>query len=144
MAVGLLHPLAHPGLLGHAAAQHNHLVGIVLLGVGQHAQVAEYPLLGVLPHGAGVQNHQIRLPRLLGEGKAAGLQHAHQALSVRHVLLAAEGIHAGHGMDLPGGKHLPDPFFKIPLAGQILRRDLYILAFQLRFLRNSYTLTKVS
>ena len=76
-----------------AAAQADHLLRILLLGVGQGAQVAEHPVLRVLPDGAGVQEHQIGLLRVLGEGEAACLQHPHELLSVRHILLAAEGVH---------------------------------------------------
>lgn len=93
MGIGLFDPLRHPGLLGHAAAQADHLLRILLLGVGQGAQVAEHPVLRVLPDGAGVQEHQIGLLRVLGEGEAACLQHPHELLSVRHILLAAEGVH---------------------------------------------------
>ena len=53
--------------------------------MGQGAQVAEHPVLRVLPDGAGVQDHQIRLPGVIGEGEAAHLQHPHQLLAVRHV-----------------------------------------------------------
>ena len=64
-----------------AAAQADHLLRILLLGVGQGAQVAEHPVLRVLPDGAGVQEHQIGLLRVLGEGEAACLQHPHELLS---------------------------------------------------------------
>ncbi|MPN56861.1 hypothetical protein SDC9_204554 [bioreactor metagenome] len=63
--------------------------------MGQGAEVAEHPLLRMLPDGAGVENHHVGLLRLVGEGKAHFFQHPHQLFPVGHVLLAAEGVHAG-------------------------------------------------
>ena len=103
--------------------------------MGQHPQVAEHPLLRVLPDGAGVQNDQVRLLGVLGKGEAAGGQHAHELLAVGHVLLAAEGVHAGHGMGLAGGKHGADLLLKVPLAVQVRLGDQYLFAFQKSFLR---------
>ena len=131
MAVGFLHPLGHPLLLGHAAAQGDDLLRVFLLRVGQNAQVAEHPLLRVLPDGTGVQNHQIRLLGVLGEGEAAVRQHAHELLAVRHILLAAEGVHAGHGMGLPGIEHLLDLCFKLPLTRQRVLGHQYIFTLQM-------------
>ena len=109
---------------------------------GQGAQVAEHPVLRVLPDCAGVQDHQIRLPGVLGEGEAARGQHPHEPLAVGHVLLAAEGIHAGRGVGLPGGEHGADPLLKLPLAVQIrlgnTRSSVKAVP------PNSDTLTKVS
>ena len=53
-------------------------LGILLLRVGQNAQVAEHPLLGVLPDGAGVEDDEIRLLGILRQRKAHLLQHAHE------------------------------------------------------------------
>ena len=103
--------------------------------MGQDAQIAEHPVFRVFPDGAGVQDHQIRLLGVLGEGEAAHLQHPHQLLAVRHILLAAEGVHAGHGMGLPGGEHPPDLLFKFPLAVQVRLGDQYALTFQNWFLQ---------
>ena len=108
----------------------DHLLGIFLFRVGQGAQVAEHPVLRVLPDGAGVQDHQIRLPGVLGEGEAARGQHPHEPLAVGHVLLAAEGVHAGRGVGLPGGEHGADPLLKLPLAVQIRLGDQYVFALQ--------------
>ena len=74
--------------------------------------------------------HQVRLPGLLRKGEAAGLQHAHEPLSVGHVLLAAERLHTGGGMGLPGGEHGLDLLLKIPLAGDVRRRDDNLLTLQ--------------
>ena len=131
VGIGLFDPLRHPGLLGHAAAQADHLLRILLLGVGQGAQVAEHPVLRVLPDGAGVQEHQIGLLRVLGEGEAACLQHPHELLSVRHILLAAEGVHTGRGVSLPGGEQAADFLLKLPLAVQVRLGDQYVFAFQI-------------
>ena len=135
MGIGLADPLRHPGLLGHAAAQGDDLLRVLLFRVGQGAQVAEHPVLRVLPDGAGVQDHQVRLFRVLGEGEAARSQHPHQLLAVGHILLAAEGVHTGHGMGLPGGEHRPDLLLKFPLAVQVRLGDQYALTFQNRFLQ---------
>ena len=130
VAVGLPHPLCHPLLLGHAAAEDDDLLRVLLLGMGQDAQVAEDPLLRVLPDGAGVQQGQIRLPRVLRKGEAAGLQHAHEPLAVRHVLLTAVGLHKGPGMGPPGGEHGLDLRLKVPLAGDFRLRDHNFLSLQ--------------
>ena len=130
VGVGLLHPLGNPLLLGHAAAKTDDLLGVFLFRVGQGAQVAEDPVLGVLPDGAGVQNHQVRLRRVRCEGEAAALQHAHEFLAVGHVLLAAEGIHAGHRVGLTAFKHGPDFLFKRLLALQVLPAHQYLFPFQ--------------
>ena len=110
---------------------------------GQGAQVAEHPVLRVLPDCAGVQDHQIRLPGVLGEGEAARGQHPHEPLAVGHVLLAAEGIHAGRGVGLPGGEHGADPLLKLPLAVQI-RLGNTRSSVSKAVPPNSDTLTKVS
>ncbi len=132
MAVGFLNTLGDPLLLGHAAAKADDLLGVLLLGVGQNAQVSEHPLLGVLPDGAGVEDDEIRLLHILRQGEAALGQHPHELLPVGHILLAAEGIHAGPGMGLTGFKHAADLLLKVPLAGKVLCRDQYVFAFQNR------------
>ena len=43
----------------HAATQENFLLRVAALGVGQCAQIAENPLLGVFPDGAGVHDDHI-------------------------------------------------------------------------------------
>ena len=130
MAVGFLYPLRHPLFLGHAAAEDDHLLRVLFFGVGQDAKVPEDPLLRVFPDGAGVQQGQVRLSRVLRKGKAHGFQHAHDPLSVRHVLLAAEGLHAGPGMGPPGGEHGLYLLLKAPLAGDFPLRDHDFLSLQ--------------
>ena len=56
VAVGLADLLGDPGLLGHTAAQTDELVRVAALGVDQGPQIAQHPLLGVLPDGAGVDD----------------------------------------------------------------------------------------
>ena len=130
--IGLFDALGDPLLLGHTAAEGDDHFGVFLFGVGQGTQVAEDPVFGVLPDGAGVQNHQVRLGGLVRQGEAAGLQHTHELLAVGHVLLAAEGVHAGHRMGLPGGKHIAYVLFKFPLAGKVRFGNQYVFAFQCR------------
>ena len=137
MAVGLLDALGDQLLLGHAAAKADDLLGVFLFGVSQNTHVAEHTLLGVLPDGTGIEDHQIRLLGVLGEGKAALSQHTHQLLAVRHILLAAEGVNAGPGMGLQGGKHGGNFLLKFLLAGKILRRNQYLITFQWKFLQDS-------
>ena len=52
--IGFFDALGDPGLLGHAAAQGDDHLRVFLFRVGQGAQIAEHPVLGVLPDGAGV------------------------------------------------------------------------------------------
>ena len=132
VAIGLADLLSHVLLLHHAAAQADELLRVAALGVDQGAHVAEHPLLGVLPDGAGVEDDEIRLLHILRQGEAALGQHPHELLPVGHILLAAEGIHAGPGMGLTGFKHAADLLLKVPLAGKVLRRDQYVFAFQNR------------
>ena len=131
VGIGLFDPLRHPGLLGHAAAQADHLLRVFLFCVGETAQIAEDPLFRVLTDGAGIQNHQIRLLGVLCKGKAAVGQHPHQLLAVRHVLLTAEGVHAGHRMGFPGSEHFLDLCFKLPLTRQRVLGHQYIFSLQM-------------
>ena len=134
MAVGLAHLLGHPRLLCHTAAQADHLVRIGFFRMCQRAQVAVDPLLGVVPYSAGVQRDNVGLRRIIRKGKAHLLQHAHQILTVGHILLASEGVHTGQRRmvqrlfqmpaDLPGNSALPRDFFG---------RDYYVFAFQTTF-----------
>ncbi len=130
VTVGFPHPLRHPLFLGHAAAEDDDLLRVLLFGVSQNPQISEHPLLRVFPDGAGVQQHQVRLPGVLREGEAHFLQHTHEPLAVRHVLLAAEGFHPGQGVGSPALEHGPDLLLKVPLAGDLPLRDHDFLSFQ--------------
>ena len=85
----------------------------------------------MLPDGAGVQDHQIRLFGVLREGETAVRQHPHQLLAVRHVLLTAEGVHTGHGMGFPDIEHFLDLCFKFPLTRQRVLGHQYIFTLQM-------------
>ena len=61
--------------------------------VGQRPQIAVDPLFGVIPDGAGVQHHDVRLSGVVGELAAHVPQHSQNVLAVGHILLAAEGVH---------------------------------------------------
>ena len=95
MAVGGADLVRHRPLLGHAAAQADHLLRLCGLGVGQPAQKAVDPLFRVLPDGAGVDHNDVRGHGVLRKAAAHLLQHPHDALAVGHVLLAAKGVHHG-------------------------------------------------
>ena len=97
MAKGLPHLLGHMGLLGHTAAQADDLLRVAALHMDQRPQVAQHPLLGVLPDGAGVQNDDPGLLLIGGEVIAHLAQIAPDALGVGLVLLAAIGVHKGQG-----------------------------------------------
>ena len=85
-------------LLGEAAADRDlHARPGVLRGP-QVAEVAVQPVVGVLPHRAGVEHHDVGL--VTGGGHVArGLQQPRHPLGVVHVHLApvgADGVTAGH------------------------------------------------
>ena len=123
MTVGLLDSPGYPFLLSHTAAENDHLFRVLLFRVGEDPQVPEYPLFGVFPNRAGVQQNQVRLAGILRKGKPHRLQHPHEALSVRHVLLTAERFDTGRGMGLTFREHSADFILKIPLTGDIRLGD---------------------
>ena len=71
VAEGLFDLVGHVLLLGHAAAHADDLVRVAALHVDQGAQVAQHPLLRVLPDGAGVQDDDLGLLLLVGEAHLA-------------------------------------------------------------------------
>ena len=85
----------HPGLLGHAAADADHHVGVGFFIMGGLSHVAEDPHLGVLPDGAGVEDQKIGPLLVVGHAEAHVGQHAADELAVGLVLLTAEGDDAG-------------------------------------------------
>ena len=107
--------------LGHAAAQTDDLIGIFLLGMGQGAQVAENPLLRMVPDGAGVQHDDVGPVRIPGKFAAHGLEHTHDVLAVGHILLAAEGVHQGQRGAAPALVKGPELLLILPLAAGLLR-----------------------
>ena len=76
-------------LLGHAAADTDHQARVLLLELFQRADIAENALLGVLTHGAGVEQDQVGVLRLVAQTVANIHQHTLDALAVVDVLLAA-------------------------------------------------------
>ncbi len=98
--------------------------------MGQNAQIAEHPLLRVLPDSAGIQNHKVCFLGVLRERKAAVRQHSHKHLTVRHILLTAEGVHTGNGMGLPRREHRLDFCLKVPLTRQCVLGYQYIFPLQ--------------
>ena len=93
VAIALAHLLRHLRTLGHASAQADDLLRVLLFRVGQRPQIAVDPLFGVIPDGAGVQHHDVRLSGVVGELAAHVPQHSQNVLAVGHILLAAEGVH---------------------------------------------------
>ena len=122
MAIACADLLGDLGPLGHAAAQADDLLGIFLLGMGQGTQVAENPLLRMVPDGAGVQHNDVGPVCLVRKLTAHSLKHAHNVLAVGHVLLAAEGIHQGQRCAAALAVDVRQLPLKIPLAQGLLRR----------------------
>ena len=89
--------LRHLRPLGHAAAQADDLLRVLLLGVGQGAQGAVYPLFRMVPDGAGVHDDHIRALGAADDGVAALGEKAPQLFGIGLVLLAAIGLHVGGG-----------------------------------------------
>ena len=88
----LANPRFHLGLPRHAAAEKNFLIRMPPLGMAQGTQVAKYPLLGVFPNRAGVDDNQIRALRLRLRVVAHFNEHSQHPLAVRFILLAAVGV----------------------------------------------------
>ena len=92
-------------LVGHAAAQSDDEAGLFFLKALQRAHVAEHPLLGVLTHGAGVEQNQVGVLGLIAQAVADIYQHALDALAVVDVLLAAVAMHKGQRRGVVGLPH---------------------------------------
>ena len=76
-------------LLGHAAADTDHQARVLLLELFQRADIAENALLGVLTHGAGVEQDEVGVFDIVTQAVADILQNALDLLAVVDVLLAA-------------------------------------------------------
>ena len=123
MGKALFQPLDHLGLAGHAAAQADNLPRVAAIAVNQRADVAEHPLVGMLAHGAGVDDDHVRVLAAVGHAIAALRQQAADALGVVFVLLAAIGVHPGQRLlppRLPIGLNL---LTNLPLRLQRLLGD---------------------
>ena len=97
VGVAVLDAVGDLGFSRHAAAQEDFLLRVAALGVGQRAQIAENPLLGVFPDGAGVHDDHIRALGAADDGIAALGEKAPQLFGIGLVLLAAIGLHVGGG-----------------------------------------------
>ena len=95
------------GLLGHAAADPDDQLRVAGLELFEGAHIAEDPLLGMFPHGAGVEKDQVGLFQGVGQAEAHVLQHAADLFAVVDVLLAAEAVDISHGrrVRVGGGDH---------------------------------------
>ena len=91
IGVALAQLFHHMLLVGHASAQ----AGLFLLEALEGAHIAEHPLLGMLAHGAGVEEDQVGVLRLVAQTVANIHQHTLDALAVVDVLLAAIAVHKG-------------------------------------------------
>ena len=80
-------------LLGHAAADADHQARVLLLELFQCADIAENALLGVLTHGAGVEQDEVGVFDIVAQAVADILQNALDLLAVVDVLLAAVAAH---------------------------------------------------
>ena len=79
--------------------------GFFFLEPLQRAHVAEHPLLGVLPHGAGVEQNQVGILRLIAQAVADIYQHTLDALAIVDVLLTAVAVHKGQRRGVVGLPH---------------------------------------
>ena len=123
VAEGLPELLHVVGLLHHAAAQAEDLAGVGLFLVDQGPHVAQHPLLGVLPDGAGIDDDDVGLGLLFGKAVAHLAEEAPDALRVGLVLLAPVGVHKGQGGRGQGGVPLPDLGAEVPLPGNVVEVD---------------------
>ena len=99
--IALFKPVLNLRLTGHAAAQKNFLPGMTALGMGQGSQIAEDPLIGVFPDGAGVHDHHVGSFGTVSKTVAAFGQHTPDSFGIGLILLTAVGFHIGHRRDAP-------------------------------------------
>ena len=95
IGVALAQLFHHMLLVGHATAQADHQAGLFFLQALECTHIAEDALLGVLTHGAGVEEDKIGVLRLVAQAVADIHQHALDALAVVDVLLAAVAVDEG-------------------------------------------------
>ncbi len=132
MAVGCTDFFRYDLLLGHAPAQADGERRVLLLGVDQLPHHAEHLLFRVLPDGAGVDDNHVRLEGVPGEAAAHLPQHPHDALAVRHVLLAPIGLHHGQGAALPLLVEGGEARCKLPLPVHLTGGDDDLCSLQCR------------
>ena len=95
IGIALAQLFYHMFLVGHAATQADHQAALFLLQALQCTHIAEHALLGVLPHGAGVEEDEICILRLIAQAVADIHQHALDALAIVDVLLTAIAVYKG-------------------------------------------------
>ena len=91
------------------------------MGEGPH--IAQHPLLGVLPDGAGVDDDYVRRGLVLSKAVPHLGEVPPDALGVGLVLLAAVGVHKGQRPGREGGVHGLDLGAEILLSGDLLPGD---------------------
>lgn len=69
------------------------------LDVFKRTHIAEYPILRMPAHRAGVVQDHVGLLRVFGEAKAHLREHPFNMLGISDILLAAEGAHTGQRCD---------------------------------------------
>ena len=85
----------HVLLVGHASAQADDEIMLFFLESLQGTYIAEHTLLGMLTHGAGVEEDQVCILGLIAQAIADVHQHTLDPLAVVHVLLTAIAVHKG-------------------------------------------------
>ena len=95
IGIALAQLFHHMFLVGHTAAQADHQAALFLLQALQCTHIAEHALLGVLTHGAGVEEDEVCILGLIAQAVADIYQHALDALAIVDVLLTAIAVHKG-------------------------------------------------
>ena len=120
--VGAKDLLAYLLALSHAAAKHHDALGVLALDVGERADISEHPHLGVLAHGAGVHDDDVRELLVAGHGVTHGAEKTAKDLAVGLVLLTSVGVH--HGETFAGPEPEADPFAEFKLFRCLFGGDL--------------------
>ena len=128
--IGMFDPFGHVLLLHHTAADRNDLVRVGFLGMVQGTDIAEHAHLGMLTHGAGVDDDDIRLKLVLRLSVAHLGEIAAELLAVGLVLLAAVGVHHGEGAGSVRGDPVKNLMTDGKLAGDLLLGDGCSFVFQ--------------
>ena len=114
-------------LLHHAAADRDDLSRPGFLGMVQSADVAENAHLGMLPHGAGIDDDDVGLKLVPGEAVAHLGEVSADFLAVGLVLLAAVGVNHRQRPLPVGGDALKDFRADFPLGFDLFGFDHFSL-----------------
>ena len=128
--IGMFDPLGHVLLLHHAAADRDDLIRAGLLAVVQGTDIAEHAHLGMLAHGTGVDDDDVRLKLVLRHAVTHLGKIAAELLAVGLVLLAAVGVHHGEGAGPVGGDPVKNLMTDGKLAGDLLPGNACSFVFQ--------------